>query len=356
MADAFTLLRPLIHGLLPPEAAHALGLWALGRGLLSASAIVRLPALEVTAFGLAFASPIGLAAGFDKNALVIDALLDQGFGFVEAGTVTPLPQPGNPRPRIFRLSCDEAVINRLGFNNDGLEAFLKHFRQRDHSKGIAGINIGKNKEGSPIADYVTGLQAVYPYADYITVNISSPNTPGLRDLQARDTLRQLLKMVRHVREECAQTHGKNVPLLLKVAPDLNGQEKEDVAEAALAYGINGLIISNTTVSRPEYVKSRHAREQGGLSGRPLFALSTQALKDFYQLTGGRIPLVGVGGIGSAEDAYAKIRAGATLVQLYTALVYQGFGVAREIQEGLAELLKRDGFSHVQQAVGVDCCG
>ncbi len=355
MTDYFTLLRPLIHRL-PPESAHALGLWALRCGLVPPAPVPRSSLLQVNAFGLEFANPIGLAAGFDKNAVAINALLDMGFGFVEAGTVTPRPQAGNPTPRLFRLPEDEAVINRLGFNNDGLELFMEHFSRRDKSKGIAGVNIGKNKDAADAdADYVAGLKAAYVHADYITVNVSSPNTPGLRDLQQRGKLSSLLEALRQARRECAQTYVRNVPVLLKVAPDLDRKEMEDIAEAALTYGVDGLIVGNTTVTRPERLRNSHRGETGGLSGRPLFALSTERLKDFYRLVGGRMPLIGAGGVFSAADAYAKIRAGATLVQLYTALVYRGFSAVRDIQTGLAKLLEKDGFANVQEAVGVDCC-
>jgi len=348
MSDAFTLLRPLIHRL-PPESAHNLGLWALQKGLWPASRPLSFPSLATEAFGLHFKNPIGLAAGFDKNAVAIDALLAQGFGFVEAGTVTPRPQPGNPKPRIFRLGEDQAVINRLGFNNHGLKSFRQNFARRDTHAGIAGANIGKNKEATDaVADYVTGLHKVHGIADYITINISSPNTQGLRDLQQRDALGQLLAAL----AEARANYPARVPLLLKVAPDLTPGEREDVAQAVLAHGIDGLIVSNTTLSRPD-LKSAHSKETGGLSGRPLFTLSTESLRDFYRLTAGKIPLVGVGGISSAQDAYTKIRAGATLVQLYTALVYQGFGIVRDIQSGLDILLARDGFTHIRQAVGAD---
>jgi len=353
MTDCFTLLRPLLHTL-PPEAAHNLGLWALRHRLLTAISLPPMPSLQVNALGLQFSNPIGLAAGFDKNAVAVDALLGLGFGFVEAGTVTPKPQPGNPKPRIFRLPQDEAVINRLGFNNDGLESFVEHFARRNKAKGIAGANIGKNKDSADAnVDYVAGLQAVYPYADYITVNISSPNTERLRDLQQRESLTSLLSALRDTRRECAGKNGRNVPMLLKVAPDLDQKQMEDIAEAVMTYGIDGMIISNTTVTRPEQLQSRHRFEAGGLSGKPLFAPSTERLRDFYTLTGGKVTLVGVGGVSSAADAYAKIRAGATLVQLYTALVYQGFSAVRRIQLGLAKLLEKDGFSSVRDAVGVD---
>jgi dihydroorotate dehydrogenase len=350
MIDAFTLLRPLLHRL-PPETVHALGLRLLPPPFMK---LKPAPELAVEAFGLAFANPIGLAAGFDKNAVAINRLLMQGFGFVEAGTVTPKPQPGNPKPRIFRLTEDEAVINRLGFNNDGLAEFVRHFERRDRRKGIAGANIGKNKDAvDAAADYVTGLRAVYPHADYITINISSPNTQGLRDLQQKDALGELLATLEHARQGCIDRYNKRVPLLLKVAPDLTMHEKEAIAQQVLAHGIDGLIVSNTTVLRPDSLLSEHRHEQGGLSGRPLFILSTETLKDFYRLTGGKLPLVGVGGIASAQDAYMKIRAGATLVQLYSALVYQGFGLVRKIHTELRHLLTRDGFAQIGQAVGID---
>ncbi len=353
MADFFHHLRPIIH-LLPPETVHRLGLAALRSHLIPAARTAHHPALQTTAFGLTFKNPIGLAAGFDKNAVAINGLLRQGFGFVEAGTVTPKAQHGNPMPRIFRLTEDEAVINRLGFNNAGIQAYIRNFAQRNRVLGIAGANIGKNKDSTDAtADYVICMQAVYALADYITVNISSPNTQGLRDLQKRGALDNLLATLMQVRRQSAALHGKQVPLLVKVAPDLTAQEMEDIAASALTHAVDGLIVSNTTVSRPSALISSKAKEQGGLSGKPLFALSTETLKTFYRLTGGKIPLVGVGGIASPVDAYAKIRAGATLVQLYTALVYQGFGVVRTVEEGLVALLARDGFSHISEAVGAD---
>lgn len=348
MANA---LMRLLH-CLPPETVHNLGLHALRAGLLPEAEGAAHPSLRVEALGLHFSNPIGLSAGFDKNACAIDALLAQGFGFVEAGTVTPLPQPGNPRPRIFRLKEDEAVINRLGFNNHGLEAFVRQFRQRNKSRGIAGANIGKNKHSvDAVADYVTGLKTVYPHADYVTVNISSPNTQGLRDLQQRDALAGLLSALRAARQECIAAHGLAVPLLLKVAPDLTPQEIHDVSGVVMEHGVDGLIVSNTTLARPASLKSRHAGESGGLSGKPLLPLANACLTQFYRETKGRLPLIGVGGVSSAADAYEKIRAGATLVQLYTALVYRGFAAVREIRADLPALLSRDGFSSIAQAVG-----
>ncbi len=350
--NGFSIVRPLAHAL-PPETAHMLALAALRLGLIPSASRVDHPAISVHAFGLVFRNPVGLAAGFDKNAMATDALLKQGFGFVEAGTVTPLPQAGNPQPRLFRLIEDDAVINRLGFNNDGLDGFVAQLKRRRPEAGIVGANIGKNKDSADAAiDYVTGLHAVYPYVDYVTINISSPNTEGLRALQKRAALDELLSVLAKAREACAVEHNRQVPLLLKVAPDLDQKEKEDITDKAAEYAIDGLIVSNTTVSRPP-LKSRSAAETGGLSGKPLFDLSTQALKEFYRLSGGRMTLIGTGGIFSAEDAYAKIRAGATLVQLYTALVYKGFGIVGDIEKQLPALLARDGFAHVSDAVGVD---
>lgn len=346
-------LRPLIF-CLPPEMAHNLSVMALQNRLLFEAPPKIYSALETNWCGLHFRNPVGLAAGFDKNARAVDGLLVQGFGFVEAGTVTPLAQPGNPQPRLFRLIEDEAVINRLGFNNDGLKSFVKHYSARDRRKGVAGANIGKNKNSDDaVSDYVTCMKAVYAHADYITVNVSSPNTQGLRDLQKSDALGALLSALSEVRNEAMRRGQARVPLLLKIAPDLDASDKEGIAQAALANGVEGLIISNTTVSRPGHLKSPLAAEQGGLSGRPLFDLSTQTLSDMYRLTGGTLMLIGVGGIAGAEDAYRKIRAGAGLVQLYSALVYQGFGLVNAICEGLVQCLKRDGFSHISEAVGVD---
>lgn len=347
--DYYSVLGRFIR-LLPAETAHTAAIQALRSSLIPASRPVEHEALQSTCFGLAFSNPVGMAAGFDKNAEVVDGLLKQGFGFVEAGTVTPLPQPGNPRPRMFRLAEDEAVINRLGFNNEGLHVFVQNLRKRKE-KGIVGANIGKNKESlDALYDYVTSLEAVYAHADYITVNISSPNTVGLRDLQQKNALSELIMAVTRKRDELAAASVRK-PVLYKIAPDLNPSDKEDIAEVALAHRVDGLIVSNTTVSRPATLKSSFAAEKGGLSGKPLFALSTETLTDMYRLCGGRIPLIGVGGIASAEDAYIKIKAGASLVQLYSALVYKGFGLVRQINEGLTGLLERDGFKNITAAVG-----
>jgi dihydroorotate dehydrogenase len=351
MTKLFSTIRPLLHAL-PPEVAHDVALRALRCGLLPPAKTSSNPMLEQTMFGLRFKNPVGLAAGFDKNAFAINALFKQGFGFVEAGTVTPLPQSGNPKPRVFRLTEDKAVINRLGFNNHGLEVFVKNFRERDKTLGIAGANIGKNKDTEHAAsDYVTCLNAVYAYADYITINISSPNTKGLRDLQQREALSSLLGEIANARKIAAEKHSRTVPILLKIAPDITQAEREDIATAVTEHGIDGIIISNTTISRPDSLINQNKVETGGLSGAPLFALSTQSLAEMYKLVGKKIPLIGVGGIASPEDAYAKIRAGASLVQLYSALVYQGFGLVSRINSELPKLLARDGFKHIGEATG-----
>jgi dihydroorotate dehydrogenase len=292
---------------------------------------------------------LGLAAGFDKNAEVPDVMLRLGFGFAECGTVTPRPQSGNPRPRLFRLPEDRAVINRLGFNNRGMDAAAVRLAARKR-QGIVGINIGANKDSPDrIADYREGFARLSPLADYVTVNISSPNTPGLRGLQNREELEKLLALLR---EERARA-GCTVPLLLKIAPDLDQHALDDIAATVLASGIEGMIVSNTTLARPASLKSANAKESGGLSGAPLFAPSTAILKAVRQRVGGRIALIGVGGVASGADAYAKIRAGASLVQLYTAMAYEGPALIARIKRELSALLARDGFARVADAVGAD---
>ena len=278
-----------------------------------------------------------------------DAILSLGFGFTEIGSVTPRPQPGNPQPRLFRLSEDRAVINRMGFNNHGLEAAAARLAARPR-KGIVGANLGKNKDTEDAAsDYVKGVAALGPLADYLVINVSSPNTPGLRALQSRAPLEALIGKTR---EAVAKLPAPK-PLLLKIAPDLTTEDRADIAEVALASGLDGLIVSNTTIDRPASLRSAEAAQTGGLSGAPLFEPSTRLLGEIYRLTGGKILLVGVGGIGSAEQAYAKIRAGASLLQLYSALVYGGPPLIASINRGLAALLKRDGFSTLAEAVGAD---
>jgi dihydroorotate dehydrogenase len=301
--------------------------------------------LAVTAFGLNFPNPVGLAAGFDKNADVPDAMARFGFGFVECGTVTPRPQAGNPRPRLFRLSEDGAVINRMGFNNAGMAAAARNLRSRA-GRGIVGINIGANKDSADrIADYALCFGELAGLADYVTVNVSSPNTPGLRGLQNREELTRLLDAMTGARAK-----GAHKPILLKIAPDLDGFALDEIAAVVRASGIEGLIVSNTTIARP-LLKSRHAGETGGLSGRPLLAPSTRVLADMHQRLNGAVTLVGVGGIAGGEDAYAKIRAGASLVQLYTALAFHGPGLVTRIKRELLACLVRDGFADVGAAVG-----
>lgn len=346
----YSLLRPALFRL-PPEMAHHAALYALRSGLIPRAAYVPDARLATQLWGIDFPSPLGLAAGFDKNALAVDALLAQGFGFVEAGTVTPQAQPGNPPPRLFRLEEDSAIINRLGFNNGGLEAFIVALQRRGRHGGIVGANIGKNKDSTDaIADYTTCLRRVLPYVNYVTVNISSPNTQGLRALQQREPLHELLSALLQTRSDM----GSTTPLLVKIAPDLNEAELAAVAEVVMSLTLDGIIISNTTLARPSQLRNHYRNEPGGLSGVPLFAPSTELLRRFYRLTQGKIPIVGVGGIASGEDAYAKIRAGASLIQLYTAFIYQGPSVAVEIQTRLAQLLARDGFVRIAEAVGVDC--
>ena len=351
MASVYRLIRPVLRRL-PPEAAHELTLRALelGAGRFLGEAAGRQPeatALAQHLWGLDFPNPVGLAAGYDKDARVPDAMLQLGFGFVEIGTVAPRPQPGNPKPRVFRLKEDQAIINRMGFNSRGLDAVVDRLSKRSRS-GLVGVNLGRNRDTEDVAaDYAEGVLRTASLADYLVVNVSSPNTPGLRELQSREILAALLQRLMRARQEA----GRRVPLLVKIAPDLTLEERRDIAQVALDTGIEGLIVSNTTVERPADLVSRHAHEAGGLSGRPLFGPSTALLADMYRLTQGRLPLIGVGGIASAADAYAKIRAGASLVQLYTALVFAGPDLVSQIKSGLADLLRRDGFGSIADAVG-----
>jgi dihydroorotate dehydrogenase len=339
----FALAKPFLHSL-DAEQAHKLTIAGLKSGLAGKAAAQIFPRLQTDLFGLTFSNPVGLAPGFDKNAEVPDAMLAQGFGFVEIGTVTPRPQDGNPRPRLFRLTEDQAVINRMGFNNDGLDVVLRRLEARRSKGGIVGVNIGANKDSTDrTMDYVLGLQKFSAVASYVTINISSPNTPGLRNLQARDDLVRLLDLLNEKR-------NRKLPMLLKIAPDLSPEELQDIADSCSQGAVDGVIISNTTIRRPQ-LRSNLASETGGLSGKPLFELSTQQLSTFYKMTGGKIPLIGVGGICDAETAWIKICAGASLIQLYSALVYQGPGLIKDICAGLDAKLKQNGFSHLQQAVG-----
>jgi dihydroorotate dehydrogenase len=337
--------------LLDPEDAHRLTIRALRAGLGPRDLQDDDPILATRVAGLDLANPIGLAAGFDKDAEVAAAMLDAGFGFVECGTTTPRPQAGNPRPRLFRLTADRAVINRMGFNNQGLEAFAANLAARPR-RGVVGANVGANKDSvDRIADYVAGLRRLWPLADYFTLNVSSPNTPGLRELQARDALTALLGAVAEARGQLAAGPAGRKPVFLKVAPDLAAGEVEDIVEAAAAAGIDGLIVSNTTIARPADLTDSQRGQTGGLSGAPLFAPSTARLAQFHAAAAGRLALIGVGGVGSAREAYAKIRAGASAVQLYSAMVYEGPGLVRRIKRGLAGLLRADGFASVAEAVG-----
>ncbi|NXU57134.1 PYRD dehydrogenase, partial [Turnix velox] len=344
--------------ILPPEAAHGLALRAAAFGLLP-SAPPDGPALEVRVLGQRFRNPVGLAAGFDKQGEAVDGLFKMGFGFVEVGTVTPKPQEGNPRPRVFRLVEDEAVINRYGFNSHGHTAVEQRLRGRQEtqlrltSAGMPlGINLGKNKSSTDAAaDYVAGVWKLGPLADYLVVNVSSPNTPGLRDLQGKAELRDLLMKVLRERDALPCEHKPAV--LVKIAPDLTMQDKQDIASVVCELGVDGLIVSNTTVSRPSSLQSKQRTEPGGLSGKPLRELSTQTIREMYSLTRGRVPIIGVGGVSSGRDALEKIRAGASLVQMYTALVYQGPPVVGAVKRELEELLREQGFKNVMEAVGAD---
>jgi dihydroorotate dehydrogenase len=355
-------LRPWLFRL-EPEAAHGLaiqGLRMMQRWPFSSSAEQGDVTLRQRLWGLDFPNPVGLAAGFDKNAEVWRGILGLGFGFAEVGSVTPLAQSGNPQPRLFRLSEAEAVLNRMGFNNAGVAAMAERLTERRRKagrdqtgrRGILGINLGKNKTTEDAAaDYEIGVRTLAPLADYLVINVSSPNTPGLRALQGREPLEALVSRTR------AALDGLKLvpqpPLLLKIAPDLTTEDLGDIAAVALAGGLDGLIVSNTTIARPASIDPRWSMEAGGLSGQPLFAASTEILRKIYRLTEGKLPLIGVGGIASGEQAYAKIRAGASLVQLYSALVYQGPFLVRRINRDLARLLQRDGFGSIAEAVGVE---
>jgi len=330
---------------LDPEDAHRATIRLLAMGI-GPRAAADDPPLPVTLAGLALPNPVGLAPGFDKNAEVAGAMLAAGFGFVECGTVTPLPQAGNPRPRLFRLTEDHAVINRMGFNNVGLERFAANLA-RPH-RGVVGANIGANKDAADrIGDYVTGLKRLWGSADYFTVNVSSPNTPGLRALQTGAALAELMGRIAEARAGLAGA----APIFLKVAPDLEEREVEEIAEAAVQHRFDGIVVGNTTLSRPADLASRWRGEAGGLSGTPLMALSTRVLGQFHAAARGRLALIGAGGIGSGADAYAKLRAGASAVQLYSNLVFEGPGLVTRIRRELAARLKADGFGSVADAVG-----
>lgn len=339
---------------LPPEAAHKATIKGLTSGFGPKLPRVSDPILSVTLpkSGLTLPNPVGLAAGFDKNAEVFGPMLRFGFGMVECGSVTPRPQVGNPKPRLFRLSKDRAVINRMGFNNEGLEAFVRRL-SKHNGKGIVGANVGANKTSEDrAADYVTGIDAVWPYCQYLTLNISSPNTPGLRGLQNKDELEDLLTRCGNA----VSAAGGDKPVFLKVAPDLDSDAIEDICNVVRGHGewLSGLIISNTTIARPDSLLSADRGETGGLSGAPLLKPSTDILRAFAKELDGAFDLIGAGGIASGADAYAKIKAGAHAVQLYSALVYEGPGLAQRIKRELAKLLKIDGYAKMSDAVGTEC--
>ncbi|WP_394270497.1 quinone-dependent dihydroorotate dehydrogenase [Qipengyuania sp.] len=339
----YPLLRPALFAL-DPERAHRLTIAALKRQPRRA-APRHSAVLEVEIAGLRFPNPLGIAAGFDKDAEVPDALLGLGFGFVEVGSITPLPQAGNPRPRLFRLAAERSVINRMGFNNGGARAAAQRLVLRRGRGGIVGVNIGANKDsGDRVADYAIMAAMAAPIASYIAVNISSPNTPGLRALQDESQLADLLDAV------LAARGGAATPVFLKVAPDLQPADIDAIARIASDKALGALIVANTTVERPAGIQ-RHGEEAGGLSGALLKSLALQRLRDFRVATGGAIPLIGVGGIARAEDAWERIRAGASLVQLYSAMVYEGPGLPRRIVRGIERLMRRDGFSSIAEAVG-----
>jgi dihydroorotate dehydrogenase len=348
--DAFSL--PLLRWF-DPEDAHRMAIQGL-RLLPPMRPRPDDPKLAVRAFGLNFPNPIGMAAGFDKSAEAPDALLRLGFGFVEIGSVTPKPQAGNPRPRLFRLERDEAVVNRMGFNNDGAEAVLRRLAARAHLGGIVGVNVGANKDADDrVADYVRLIETFAPVASYFTVNVSSPNTPGLRNLQQAAALDDLLAKVIDARERVRQNAGDS-PVLLKIAPDLSLSELDDVVHIARSRRVDGMIVANTTLARPSTLReTARAREQGGLSGRPLFRLSTRMVAETYVRAEGAFPLIGVGGIDSGGAALTKIRAGASLIQLYSSLIYKGLGLVEDIKNDLASTLLRTGRDSLSEIVGAD---
>lgn len=336
-----------------PETAHGLTIQSLRLGLYPRPKTIEPYSMRVKLWGLEFPNPVGLAAGFDKNAAVIAPILNMGFGFTEVGTVTPKPQAGNPRPRVFRDTKNQAVINRMGFPNQGLESFKENikFYRRKKLRGIVGLNIGMNKDQTePALDYTLLIKELGLFADYFTINISSPNTPGLRNLQSRENLMPLIEAIKLSRKDFC--NGAKMPaILVKLAPDLTDDQQIELAQAAIDSGIDGLILTNTTLERPDLLDPEFKLEKGGLSGAPVRDKSTAIIHNFYKLTKGKIPIIGAGGISSAQDAYDKIKAGASLVQLYSALVFQGPSLPQDINQGLIKLIKHDGFEHITQAIG-----
>ncbi|EEY61590.1 dihydroorotate dehydrogenase, mitochondrial precursor [Phytophthora infestans T30-4] len=362
------VIRQLAEPMMPvvrmfePETAHKIAVQCARFGLTPKDPETDPELLHVQVLGLEFTNPLGIAAGFDKDGEAMEGMLDMGFGCVEIGSVTPKAQPGNPTPRVFRLPEDRGVINRYGFNSKGLEhvgARLERYvssrvnRQDDgHRAGVLGVNLGKNKlTEDAAADYVQGVHALGKYADYLVVNVSSPNTPGLRTLQGKIQLQKLLEHVLKARDEVADTEKRTISLLVKIAPDLTEDDKQDIADVALALKLDGLVVSNTTLSRPDTLKGAAKGETGGLSGFPVRDMSTKVLGDMYKLTKGKIPLIGVGGVSTGQDAYDKIRAGASLVQMYSCLIYESPLAVPRAKKELAALLSRDGYKSVIDAVG-----
>lgn len=339
----YSFVRPAIFKM-DPEVAHNVTLKAMRAGAVRSCKRVQHDSLKQDLLGLSFDNPVGLAAGFDKNAEVISPILGLGFGFTEVGTVTPKQQYGNPKPRIFRDPTNGAVINRLGFPNAGLQAFKRNIERADRRDGLVGINIGMNKEQTdPASDYCMLIEALSSLADYLTVNISSPNTPGLRDLQEKAPLTELLNRLMDVKDD--------TPLLVKLAPDLDEGKQAEIADVLVSCGVDGVILSNTTLDRPDYLSDGFRDEKGGLSGEPARDKSTAIIQNFYKLTKGQLPIIGVGGVQKAEHAYEKIKAGASLVQLYTGMIYEGPEIANNINRDLVNLLAADEHANIQDAIG-----
>ncbi len=352
--NIYKIIRPLIFKI-EPETAHELAIKFLKSNLFYPQ-IREYSNLQQKLWNIDFKSPVGMAAGFDKNAEVAEALSKFGFGFVECGTVTPFAQVGNEKPRIFRLEEDRAIINRLGFNNLGANNF-EHNLAKSFGQITCpvGVNIGKNKDTEEaINDYLALLDRFYSQASYITINISSPNTHNLRDIQNEDQLDAFLSRIMEEKIELKSRYRKDVAILLKIAPDLTLEEQEKVAKTVLKNQIDGVIVSNTTIHRDDSLKNSEANETGGLSGKPLFSRSNEVLKNFYKFTEGKIPLIGVGGVSSAADAYEKIKCGASLVQIYSAFIYEGFSLVEKIKKDLNKVVKQDGFKNISEAIGISC--
>jgi dihydroorotate dehydrogenase len=350
LAAVFELARPLLYAL-DPEQAHELTLKSLEAGIYPRPAVPDVPSLSVSVWGLSFPNPLGIAPGFDKDARVPDAILGMGFGYAEIGTVTPRPQEGNPRPRVFRLLQDRALINRLGFNNSGHAAALERLNRRQPA-GVVGVNVGANKDATDrAADYVAGVRTFYDVASYFTINVSSPNTPGLRDLQAPAALDELVGRVLEAREEMIAAGKSNRPVVVKLAPDIAEDDLEPIVRVLEARGVDGIAVSNSTLARERLRDTALAKEAGGISGRPLFHRSTVVLARVHGLTGGRIPLIGIGGIDSGQAAIDKLEAGATLLQLYTGLVFEGPGLLGRIKQEMAAYLRREKLARIGELTG-----